>query len=562
MQFESPKDGAEAPAQSVEAPASAEDWWHGALIYHIYLRSFRDSNGDGIGDLRGCIEGLDYIASLGADAIWLSPFFTSPMHDFGYDVADYCDVDPVFGTLADFDELVAQAHKRGLKVVIDQVYSHSSDEHAWFEESRQDRTNPKADWYVWADSKPDGSPPSNWQAVFGGGTWEWDNRRHQYYLHNFLASQPDLNLHNVEVQDAVLDVARFWLDRGVDGFRLDAINFAMHDPELRDNPAIEVADRASTKPFDSQDHLYNQSHPGIVTFIERIRALTDSYPGRFTVAEVGGTHALAEMKDFTAGNTRLNSAYSFDYLYADELNADLVRKTMLDWPGGKDEGWPSWAFSNHDSSRAERRWANGRFSEEYAKFALMLLMSLRGNVFLYQGEELGLQQAEIPFEKLQDPEAIANWPETLGRDGARTPIPWSENDAFAGFSKSEPWLPIDPRHIPKAIDRQDNEPDSVLNFARRMISLRARLAPLCAGNISFLETPDNVLAFVRTRKDESVLCVFNFSLEEVSWSPADAADWSTVISANVAPAPEPGQDQEPLPQSLAPESGYIAIRSR
>jgi alpha-glucosidase len=242
------------------------------------------------------------------------------------------------------------------------------------------------------------------------------------------------------------------------------------------------------------------------------------------------------------------------------LNADLVRGTMLDWPGGQDEGWPSWAFSNHDSSRAEQRWAKDRFTEDYAKFALMLLMSLRGNVFLYQGEELGLSQADIPFEKLQDPEAITNWPETLGRDGARTPIPWRENEAFAGFSEAEPWLPIDPRHIAKAIDRQNGDPDSVLNFARRMIALRARLAPLRSGGISFLETPDNMLAFVRTTGDESVLCVFNFSLESVSWSPADAADWATAIAANMGAAPGCGNGPTPLPLSLPPESGYIATR--
>ena len=218
------------------AGRTASSWWRGAAIYQVYPRSFRDSNADGIGDLAGATERLDYIASLGVDAIWLSPFFTSPMKDFGYDVADYCDVDPIFGNLADFDALVARAHKLGLKVLIDQVYAHSSDQHAWFTESRQDRANPKADWYVWADAKPDGSPPSNWQSVFGGPAWTWDARRRQYYLHNFLSSQPQLNVHNGAVQDALLEVAKFWLDRGVDGFRLDALNFAMHDPQLRDNP--------------------------------------------------------------------------------------------------------------------------------------------------------------------------------------------------------------------------------------------------------------------------------------------------------------------------------------
>ncbi len=259
---------------AASATDAAQPWWRGAAIYQIYPRSFADSNGDGIGDLPGITQKLDYVASLGVDAIWLSPFFTSPMRDFGYDVADYCDVDPVFGTLADFDMLVERAHALGLKLIIDQVYSHSSDQHRWFRESRSSQTNPKADWYVWADAKADGSPPNNWQSVFGGPAWTWDARRGQYYLHNFLSEQPDLNLHNPAVQDALLDVARFWLDRGVDGFRIDAINFAMHDPQLRDNPPAPEGDKR-TRSFDYQQHIYNQSHPDIVKFIERLRGVTD-----------------------------------------------------------------------------------------------------------------------------------------------------------------------------------------------------------------------------------------------------------------------------------------------
>jgi hypothetical protein len=283
---------------------TASPWWRGAAIYQIYPRSFADTNGDGIGDLRGVTQRLDYVASLGVDAVWLSPFFTSPMRDFGYDVADYCGVDPVFGTLADFDALVERAHALNLKLIIDQVYSHSSDQHAWFQQSRSSRENAKADWYVWADARVDGSPPNNWQSVFGGPAWTWDARRGQYYLHNFLPEQPDLNVHNPNVQDALLDVARFWLDRGVDGFRVDAINFAMHDPKLRDNPPAREGGKR-TRPFDYQQHVHNQSHPDIANFLERLRAVTDGYGERFTVAEVGGDHALGEMHAFTAGDHRL-----------------------------------------------------------------------------------------------------------------------------------------------------------------------------------------------------------------------------------------------------------------
>ncbi|HIK64402.1 MAG TPA: alpha-glucosidase, partial [Henriciella marina] len=255
-----------------------QPWWKGATIYQIYPRSFADSNGDGVGDLEGIIGGLDHVASLGVDAIWLSPFFTSPMKDFGYDVADYCGVDPLFGTLEDFDRLIAKAHGLGLKIIIDQVYSHTSDAHDWFRQSREGRQGDKADWYVWADPMPDGSPPNNWQAVFGGPSWEWDGRRQQYYMHNFLASQPDLNVRNREVQDALLDAAAFWLDRGVDGFRLDAINFAIHDAELRNNPPSGLALEKVTRPFDMQDHLYNMSQPEIPAFLERVRARLDAYP--------------------------------------------------------------------------------------------------------------------------------------------------------------------------------------------------------------------------------------------------------------------------------------------
>ena len=346
------------PMTSSMNVAAKDDWWRGAVIYQIYPRSFRDTNGDGIGDLKGIVEGLDYIAELGVDGIWISPFFTSPMKDFGYDVADYRGVDPSFGTFEDFDAVIAKAHALGLKVIIDQVYSHTSDEHAWFRESRQDRENARADWYVWADPKPDGSPPSNWQSVFGGSAWQWDGPRRQYYLHNFLACQPDLNVHNRDVQDALLDVARFWLDRGVDGFRLDALNFSMHDPQLRDNPPSGVPMDEVTRPFDMQDKVFNQSHADIPAFLERICGVMDEYDARFTVAEVGGPEPLAEMKAFTQGGKRLDSAYNFDFLYAPDLTAERVRKSLANWDQTPGEGWPSWAFSNHDAPRAVTRWAN------------------------------------------------------------------------------------------------------------------------------------------------------------------------------------------------------------
>src|SRR4029450_2554379 len=357
------------PKSLTPVQATASPWWQGAVIYQIYPRSFADSNGDGIGDLQGVAAHLDHVANLGCDGVWISPFFTSPMKDFGYDVADYCDVDPIFGTLQDFDAMVEKAHALGLKVMIDQASSHSSDQHPWFLESRSSRNNCKADWYVWADPRSDGSPPNNWQSVFGGPSWTWDARREQYYHHSFLKEQPQLNLHSVDVQDAVLEIARFWLERGVDGFRLDALNFAMHDPELRDNPAVANPAKRS-RPFDFQHHLYNQGHPGITRFIERVRELTDRYDARFTLAEVGGERAADEMKLYTAGDARLNSAYGFDYLYAEALTPEVVRQTIRDWPGGASEGWPSWAFSNHDAPRFASRWWPGDRRDARRRLAL------------------------------------------------------------------------------------------------------------------------------------------------------------------------------------------------
>ncbi|NWG91627.1 MAG: alpha-glucosidase [Parvularculaceae bacterium] len=539
-------------AQALERPATGAEWWRGAVIYQIYPRSFKDSNADGVGDLKGVFEGLDYVASLGVDGVWLSPFFTSPMRDFGYDVADFCNVDPVFGALADFDAVVEKAHRLGLKVIIDQVYSHTSDQHPWFVESRRSKSNPKSDWYVWADPKPEGSPPNNWQSVFGGPAWTWDSRRRQYYFHNFLSSQPDLNLHNREVQDAILNVTRFWLDRGVDGFRLDALNFAMHDPELRDNPPAPRDGRKLTRPFDYQLHKYNMSHPDIESFLERLRGVLDEYEDVFTVAEIGGPEPLAEMKAFTADDRRLNSAYSFDFLYAEKLTAAHAEKSLTAWTGAPGEGWPSWAFSNHDAPRAVSRWAREEDRDRAARLYAMLLLSLRGNVFLYQGEELGLPQADVPFEALRDPEAIVNWPLTLGRDGARTPMPWKRGAINSGFSSGAPWLPVDPRHDDLSVDLQEANQWSTLHFVRKLIRIRRDSAALRLGAIEFFKAPEGVIAFARSRERERVISAFNVSAEEKRWKPEGVSAAAALASLGL------GQIGTQPPENLPALSGYIA----
>ena len=529
-------DGAVNRLQSLSGRAASDTpapWWRGATIYQIYPRSFADSNGDGIGDLPGITGKLDYVARLGVDAIWVSPFFVSPMKDFGYDVADYCDVDPIFGTLADFDALIARAHELDLKVLIDQVYSHTSDEHAWFAESRASRDNARSDWYVWADAKADGTPPSNWQSVFGGPAWTWDARRGQYYLHNFLACQPQLNLHNRAVQDAILETMRFWLDRGVDGFRIDALNFAMHDPQLRDNPPAPPSDKPRTRSFDFQIKRYNQSHPDIPAFIARIRALTDEYEGIFTVAEVGGDEAEAEMKAFTADDRHLNSAYGFNFLYADALNPSLICAALAEWPDRDGVGWPSWAFENHDAPRAASRWWTGSDRKRAMRVKALLLIALRGNAILYYGEELGLEQVAIPFDKLHDPEAIANWPLTLSRDGARTPMPWDADAPAAGFSEAEPWLPVGEDNAARAVSVQEADPDSLLNHTRAMLSLRRAHPALQTGAVEKCAEEGGVFVIEREGSGERLACLFNLT-QEPRPCPASYAQGRIVTSIGEA----------------------------
>lgn len=480
------------------------DWLRGAVFYQIYPRSFRDSDGDGVGDLKGITEKLDYVASLGVDAIWLSPVFRSPMKDYGYDVSDYGDVDPLFGSLADADALIARAHALGLKVMIDQVWSHSSDEHTWFAESRSSRDNPKADWYVWADAKPDGSPPNNWQAMFGGGAWTWDARRRQYYLHNFLSEQPDLNIRNPDVQNALLESARFWLERGVDGFRFDVINFFIHDAQLRDNPALSL-NKTPPRPHQFQRQLYTRTQPETLDFIARIRALTDEY-GAVSLGEIEDEEPLKVQRDYTDGPQRLHTAYSFYLLRQRALTPAVVREALSGWEGAK--GWPSWSLSNHDVIRFPTRLAGD--DPARVKQMLAILLSLRGTPFLYQGDELGLPHGDVPFERLRDPEAIAFWPHGVGRDGARTPMPWVRDSSMADFtSAKDAWLPLDVRHASLAVDWQESDPDSVLAFTREALAARRESAALSAGE--YVATDAAHLAYERRRGDDRVFCAFNLS---------------------------------------------------
>ncbi|WP_049722860.1 alpha-glucosidase family protein [Gilvimarinus polysaccharolyticus] len=493
-------------------------WWRGAIIYQVYPRSLMDSNGDGVGDIAGIIDKLDYIASLGVDAIWVSPFFRSPMKDFGYDISDYRDVDPLFGNLDDIDRLIAEAHRRGIKLIIDQVLSHTSDQHAWFQQSRESKDNAKADWYVWADPSEDGTPPNNWLAIFGGSAWEWEPRREQYYLHNFLKSQPDLNFHNPQVRAQILSEVEFWLKRGVDGLRLDAINFCFHDQQLRDNPAKPVAERkgrgfSEDNPYAFQRHIFDNTRPENLGFMEEIRSLMDRYPGAVTLGEISSEDSLATMAEYTQGNKRLHMAYSFELL-SDEFSAAYIRQTVETLEQGLGEGWPCWAIGNHDVARVVSRWGAGNQSPQLAKVLNAMLFSLRGSICSYQGEELGLTEASIEQHQLQDPYGITFWPRFKGRDGCRTPMPWSD-EANGGFTAAVPWLPVPQEHLLRAVSVQDPNKDSVLNAYRHFTQWRKQQPALLWGDIQFYDLGKNVLAFSRQTAEQTLLAVFNLSAEDV-----------------------------------------------
>ncbi len=504
------------PALPIIPPATepTDPWWRGATIYQIYPRSFLDTNGDGIGDLPGIVARLDYVASLGVDAIWISPFFKSPMADFGYDIADYRAVDPMFGTIEDFDRLVKVAHDHGLRVIIDQVLSHTSDRHAWFQESRQSRTNPKADWYVWADARPDGTPPNNWLSIFGGVAWTWEPRRGQYYLHNFLSKQPDLNFHNAEVVQASLDNMRFWLERGVDGVRLDAINFCFHDRQLRDNPPRPPNERRARgfnadNPYGHQWHRFNNTQPEMLPFLERVRDLLDEYPGTVALGEISSDDSTATVADYTQPG-RLHMGYSFELLSTDS-SPRHIRATVENLMRRAPESWPCWTISNHDVERVVSRWGrHGPTQPHFATQLTALVCSLRGSVCVFQGEELGLGEADVPYEALRDPYGIAFWPTFKGRDGCRTPIPW-DSSARAGFSSGEPWLPVPAQHLSLSVATQEKDPTSALHGFRRLLEWRRRHRLLTQGQIEFLAATESVLAFRRFDGDDAILVAFNLS---------------------------------------------------
>ena len=477
-------------------------WWRDGVVYQIYPRSFMDSNGDGIGDLEGIRRRLDHLAWLGVDALWLSPCFPSPMKDFGYDVADYCDIDPRFGTLADFDRLLADAHARGLRILLDLVPNHSSNEHSWFRESRASRTSAKRDWYVWRDPKPDGSPPNNWLATFGGPAWTFDDATQQYYLHSFLPEQPDLNWRNPAVVRAMHDVIRFWFERGVDGFRIDVIQRIAKDPKLRDNPVLDAAHG-----FGGQRHVHDENHPDVHRLLRGLRKLANRYPERAYVGEVYLMDP-AEVAEYYGRNDELHLAFNFSFLNAPWSAAAFRRETerFQKFVGGR--GWPDHVLSNHDAPRHASRYDHPTLGDARARLAALMLLTLRGTPFLYQGEEIGMRNVPVPDDRLQDPLAWRLHPK-LSRDPSRTPLPWQAGPG-AGFTTGEPWLPIGTDAELRNVAAQRADPGSLLHFYRAALALRKATPALQRGAYKARRAPRGVFAFERGDGAERVVVALNF----------------------------------------------------
>lgn len=481
-------------------------WWESGVIYQIYPRSFQDSSGDGVGDLAGIRQRLDYVVRLGVDAIWLSPIFPSPMADFGYDVADYCDVADIFGDLAQFDALLEEAHTRGLKVLLDFVPNHTSDQHPWFLESRSSYENPKRDWYIWRDPAPDGGPPNNWTSDMGGSAWEFDATTGQYYLHAFLKEQADLNWRNPEVRAAMLEVLRFWFDRGVDGFRIDVLWHCFKAPGLPDNPANpDFRPDMGEKLKVLQHNSTNQ--PEVHEIAHAFRKVADSYGERLLVGEIFLPVAALMEYYGTEDAPGVHLPFNFQLLEA-PWKADALAQIIGDYEAALPEGgWPNWVMGSHDAPRIA-----GRLGEGQARVAAMLLLTLRGTPTLYQGDELGIGLVEIPADRIRDPQDFRQPGLGLGRDGARTPMPWDAG-AQAGFSSAEPWLPLNGDWPTRNVAIQDRDLNSMLNLYRHLLALRRTQPALNVGEFVLTPSERDVLQYERRHGTERLLIALNLTSE-------------------------------------------------
>ena len=526
-----------------ETPVHKTPWWKSGVIYQIYPRSFRDTNGDGVGDLRGIIEKLPYLSDLGIRGIWLSPINTSPMFDFGYDVSDYRDIDPIFGSTEDFLEFVSEAHKRNIKVIMDMVLNHTSHLHPWFVESSSSRTNPKRDWYVWHDGK-NGRPPNNWLGAHGGRAWEWFSKTESYYLHSFAVQQPDLNWYNPEVKKAVLGEVSYWLDMGIDGFRFDVINWFGHDREFRSNP---FCIGTTPRPYDLQRHLYDRNLPVSHEIAGELRNLLDSYDDRMMVCEVySEPPGDPELSASYVGPQQSHLSFDFSLLYQ-KWNAKAYFSALVTWNDvmTRYDGWPCYVLSNHDQPRSRSRF--GSDSYEKARVAAVMHLTLRGTPFLYYGEEIGMENRRIKRSQLADPLGIRYWPLRQGRDPVRTPMQWNASPE-AGFTEGTPWLPIHQNYQTTNVEAQQEDKHSLLNLYRKLIALRNSSPVLQRGEwVPVHEGADGVISYYRSLGTERKLIVLNFRQKPVSVEPpapwAEMASNMTVeLSTHKKPGDAPGND--------------------
>ena len=519
-------------------------WWRDGIIYQIYPRSFADSNGDGLGDLCGMIDKLDYLADLGVDALWLSPIYPSPDKDFGYDVSNYVDIDPRFGSLADFDLLLSEAHKRGLRIILDLVMNHTSDQHEWFIESRSSCDNPKADWYIWSPpSQGKKRVPNAWQSIFGGRAWAYAPERDQYYYHMFVPGQPDLNWRSPQVRAAMLDVVRFWLERGVDGFRLDVFNMYFKDEQLRNNPT-----KFGIRAFDRQQHIYDYDKPEMIPLLNEFRGLLDAYPERYSVGEpfISDREKIIQY----AGTDKLHAVFNFEFTKS-RFDPGRYVKYILDWEElyAKQGIWPNYVMGNHDLPRMATRHTQGE-DDSRLKVLMALLLTLRGTPFLYYGEEIGMRDISLRRSEILDPPGKRYWPFYKGRDGCRSPMQW-ENTPYAGFSPVKTWLPVHPNYQMRNVKAQQNNPTSMLNFTRNMIRLRRGNAALRCGDFKLLtERPRNVLAYLRQSPEQTILVALNFKNRSATLENIPPGKWNLLLSTARDPVPENAQRLQLAPYEV------------
>ena len=495
--------------------AQAGEWWKRAVFYEIYIRSFQDSNGDGVGDLNGIASRLDYLAELGVDAIWITPFYPSPQVDFGYDISDHEDVDPLFGSLADFDRLVSAAHGRGIRVLIDIVLNHTSDRHPLFESSRSSRSSPHRDWFIWRDGPAPGQPPNNWESAFGGPAWTYDELTGGWYYHYFYKEQPDLNWRNPEVERRMLSTLAFWLDRGVDGFRLDAVNTLFEDPGLRDNPTL-AEPRVTLTGVYTQEFRYTRRLPEVHDVLKRVRTFVAERAPEAVLISEAYVDTVADLVCFYGNDDEMHLPFNFFLAQVPRLEASAFVRAVEDVEAGCGDRWPSLVLNNHDIARGCDRYGAGDAGDPCAKLLAAMLLTLRGTPFLYYGEEIGMR-TEDPrrLDEVRDPVGRVFWPTYKGRDGSRRPMPW-EGTPGGGFTRGVPWLPLAGDAAERNVRAQDAQPASVLNFYRALLRIRRTTPALVDGHYHTVRSHPNVLAYRRTKGDAQVLIALNMSAETVS----------------------------------------------